>query len=147
MVLGVGHINAALNPFVVFPSVELASLVLGSGIREHSGLPDIFDFPCRRAGRVARLCGSSLGHADGGVAGDILVLVTFLFKGCGQSNHNLVVIGTLLVPFSGRLVVIIQVDHVSDEGTGVESGGIFHPLAALALDVGEEIPGSFSQIV
>ena len=56
-------------------------------------------------------------------------------------------IGTLLVPFAGRLVVSIQVDHVGDEGTSVESGGIFYPLAALALDVGKEIPGGLAQIV
>ena len=88
---------------------------------------------------VARLFGSSLGCADGMVAGYLLVLGTFLFKGCGQIKNNLVVIGTLLVPFDSRLVVSIQVYHVGDEGNGVESKGLFHSLTALALDVGEEI--------
>ena len=127
--------------------MELASLVLGSGIREHSGLPGIFDFPCRRTGRVARLRGSSLGCAGGRFARALLVLGMLLFKVFGQSNHNFVVIGTLLVPFSGRLVVIIQVDHVGDEGTGVESGGLFHTLDVMALDVGKKIPGSISQLI
>ena len=137
MVVGVRHIHAALRPFVVFPDVELAPLVLDSSIRSRSGLPK--KNPCRRTGIVSRLCGSSLGRAAGRVSGYILVFGTFLFKCCGQSNQNLVVIITLLVPFDGRLLVSIQVDHAANEGTGVESGGTFYPLAALALDIGEEI--------
>ena len=56
-------------------------------------------------------------------------------------------IGTLLVPFSGRPVVSIPVDHVGDEGTGFESGGFFYALAALTLDDGKEIPVSLAHIV
>ena len=105
--------------------MEIAPLVLGSGVSARSGLPNIFEFPCRRTGIFDRLHGSSLGRAAGRVSGDIIVLVAFLSKGFGQSNQNLVVISTLLVPFSIILVVSIQVDHVGDEGTGVESGGVF----------------------
>ena len=74
---------------------------------------------------VARLFGSSLGCAGGMVDGYLLVLGTFLFKGCGQIKNNLVVIGTLLVPFDSRLVVSIQVYHVVNEGTGVVIRGFF----------------------
>ena len=147
MVVGIGHINSALHPFFIFPAVELARLVLGSGIRSHSGLPDIFEFPCRRTGIVARLRGSILDRDAGRVSGDLLALGMFLFEGYGQGNQDLVLIGTLLVPLTGRLVFSIQFDHVGDEGTGVESRGIFNPLAVLALDVGKEIPSNFSQIV
>ena len=72
------------------------------------------EFPCRHTGRVARLCGNSLGCASGRVTGDILVLVMFLFKGCSQSNYNLIVILTLIDPIVGRLVVGVQVDRVGD---------------------------------
>ena len=147
MVVWVGHIHATLHPFFIFPGVELAPLVLGSIITARSGLTDIFEFTCRQTGRVARLHGSSLGCIDGRVSGSLLVLVTFLFKGCGQSNQNLVVIGTLLVPFSSRLLVSIKVDHVRDEVTGVESGGLFYPLSSLALHVGKEISVGSSQLV
>ena len=61
----------------------------------------------------------------------------FLFKGCVQNNQNLVVIGIMFVPFAGRLIFIIQVDHVGNEGTGVKSGGPFYPLTALELDISE----------
>ena len=128
----------------LFPYVDLVPSVIGSIIRERSGLPNIFEFPCRRTSIFPRIRGSSLGHAECMVSGDLLVLGTFLFKGRGQSNQNLIVIGALLVPFFSRLVVSIQVDHVEDEGTGVESGGIFHALSTLALDVGKEIPGNFA---
>ena len=56
-------------------------------------------------------------------------------------------IGTLITLLSGRLVVSVQVNHVGNEGTGVESGRFIHPLAVLALDVCEEIPGCLAQIV
>ena len=132
-----GHIHAVLYPFVVFTSVKLAPLIFGSGIRARSGILDIFKFPCRRTGRVDRFRGSSISCAAGGVDGSLLVLGKFVFKVCSQSNWNLVVVSTLVVPFSGRLLVSIQVYHVGNEGTGVESGEIFHPLYALAIDVGK----------
>ena len=114
VVVGVGHIHEVLHPFIILPAVELAPLVLGYGIRARSGLPEIFESPCRRTGRVASICDNSLGRAAGRVTRNLLVLGTFLFKGCGQINQNLVVISTLLVPFSGRFIVSIQVDHVGD---------------------------------
>ena len=132
MVVGVGHIHAVLHPFVIFPTVEFAPLILGSGIRARIGLSEIFEFPCRRTSRVARLRVNSLGCA----AGYIPVPGTLLFKVCDQINQNLVVIVTLLVPFVIRIVVSIQVDNVGDEVPGVESGGIFYPLSVLVLDVG-----------
>ena len=147
MVVRVGHIHAALYPFVIFPAMELAPLILGSGIGACSGFLEVFEFLCRRTGRFARLRGSSLGCAADRFTGALLVLGKFLFKGCGQSNQNLIVIGTLIVPLAGRLVVGVQVDHVGDEGTGVESGGLFHTLDVMALDVGKKIPGSISQLI
>ena len=60
------------------------------------------------------------------VAGALLIFGTFLFQGCGQSNQNLVVIGTVIVSLDYRFVVGVQVNHVVNEGTGIESGGIFH---------------------
>ena len=47
MVAGVGHINAALHPVVIFPDAKCAPLVLGSDISARSGLTDIFKFSCR----------------------------------------------------------------------------------------------------
>ena len=144
MVVRVGHTYSALHPFVIFTAVELAPLVIGSDIGARSGFPNIFEFPCRRSGRVARLRGSSLGHAASRVIRDLLVLGMFLFKGCVQINNKLILIVTLLVPLPGRLVIGVQVDHVRKEGTGFESGGLFCPLAALTLDDGDEIPGSLA---
>ena len=83
MVVRVGHIHISLHPFVILPAMELVSLVLCYGIGARSDFPNIFEFPCRRTGRVARFRGSSLGRASGKVTGDILVLGTFLFKVCG----------------------------------------------------------------
>ena len=85
------HIHAVLHLFVIVPTVKLAPLVLGSGIRSHSGLPDILEFSCRRTSKVARLRGRSLGRAAVRVVGDIIFLGMLLFKGCGQSNQNLFV--------------------------------------------------------
>ena len=56
-------------------------------------------------------------------------------------------IGTLLFPLTAIFVFGVQVDNVCYEGTGIESGGIFHPLSALAIDVGKEIPRSLAQLV
>ena len=100
--------------------MKIAPIVLGPGIRARSGPPNILKFPCRRTGRVARLCVSSLGCTANGVARAFLVLGPFLFQGRGQSNQNLVVVGTLLVPLAGRLLVHVQVYHIGDEGAGVE---------------------------
>ena len=55
VVLGVGHIHAVLHPFVVFPAVDLAPIVLVSGIRACSGLPDILNL---RAGGPVELPGT-----------------------------------------------------------------------------------------
>ena len=121
--------HAALHPFVIFLSVELAPPVLGFSIGVRSGFPKIFEFPFRWTGRVARLRGSILGCADGGVNGDLLVIDTLIFQGCGKINQ----IGTLIVPLSGILVAGVQVDHLSDEGTGVESRSIFDSFAALVI--------------
>ena len=145
VVVGVEHIHAVLHSFAIFPAMKLAPLVIGSGIRARSGITKKKNG--RHTGRVSRLRGSSLGRAAGRVVGYLLVIGTFLFKGCGEINQNLVVIGTLIVPFTSRHVGSIQVDHVRNEGTGVESGGILYLLAALALDNSEEIPGGFSQLV
>ena len=120
MVVGVRYIHAVLYPFVFFPDVKLAPLLLGSGVRARSGLPDIFKFPCRLNGRVSRLRGISLGFTAGRVSGDLLVLEMFLFQGFGKSNQKLVFSGILLVPLSGRLVVGVKVNHSGDEGNGVE---------------------------
>ena len=105
MVLGVRNIHTVMYPFFVFTAVEIAPLVLGPSIRARRGLPGINKFACRRTGRVARLCGRSLGQTSSRVDGDLRILLTFLFQGHGQSNKNLVVIGILVVSFSGRLVV------------------------------------------
>ena len=51
-----------------------------------------------------------------GFFGYLLVLATFLFQGHGQS----VVVGALLVPLAGILVVCVQVYHIGNEGSGVE---------------------------
>ena len=120
MVVGVRHRHAILHPFVIFPAMKLAPLILGPGIRARSGLPDIIKFPCRRNGRFVRICGRSIGHTAIRVAWDLLFLGTLLFKGHGQSNHNLVVICTLIVPLAGRIVVCVQVYHIIEEGAGVE---------------------------
>ena len=144
VVVGVGHIHAVLHPFVVFPAVELIPLALGPSIRAHSGLLNIFEYPRRRNGKVARIRGISLGCDTGMVAEALLVFGTFLFQGCCQSNQNLFVIGTLLVSLTSIFVVGVQVNHVGNEGTGVDSGGIFHSRAALALDVCKEISGCIS---
>ena len=141
-----GHTHTALHPFVISPAMELAPLLLGSVIRACSVFTEIFEFTCRGAVRVARLCGISIGRGAGKVAGALLVIVMFLFKSCGQINNNLILIGTLLVPLDNTLVVGVKVDHVANEGTGVESGVFFHTLAALALDVSEEIQSGISQI-
>ena len=145
MVVGVRHIHSILYPFVVFPALKLAQLVLGSGIRACSGLPQ--KKTCRRTGKVTRLCGKSLGRTAGRITGAVFVLGKFLFQGFSQSNQNLVLIGTLLVRINGRLVFGVQVNHVGDEVTGVESGEFLHPLAALALGVCEEIHGCLAHIV
>ena len=121
MVVGVIHIHAVLYHFFVFPAVNLAPLVLGPSSRARSGIPDIPKFRCRRTGRVARLCVSSLGCTASRVDGALLILGTFLFQGRSQINHNLVVFGTLLVPLAGRLLVCVQVYHIDYEGAGVES--------------------------
>ena len=121
VVVGVRYIHALLYPFFVFTDMKLAPLVLGHGTRAHIGLSDIFKFPCRRTDRVSRLCGRSLGRTASRVVGDFPVLITFLFQVRGQSNQNLFVIGTLLVPLSGRLLVCVQVYHIDYEGAGVES--------------------------
>ena len=97
--------------------------------------------PCRQTGRVARLRGRILGSTTGRVAGALLVLGMSLFQVCVQSNHNLVLIVTLLVSLTCRLVVGVQVNHVGDEGTVAEKGVIIHPLIVLALDTCKEIPG------
>ena len=86
--------------------MKLAPLVLGPGIRECSGLPNILKFPCRRTDRVVRLCGRSHGRTGSRVSGSLLVFGTFMFEGRGQSNQNRVVVGTLLLPIAGRLVVL-----------------------------------------
>ena len=101
--------------------MKLAPLILGSGIRACSGLPEVFGFLCRRTGRVSRLCGRSLGRTAGRFSRALLVLVTFLFQGYGQSNQNLLVIGTLLFPLAGILIVGIQINHAGYKGTDVES--------------------------
>ena len=127
--------------------MKLAPLILGPGVRAHSGLPDILKFSFRQTGRVTRLRGKILGRTSGRVVGAIFVPGTFMFQGCGKSNQNLVVVVTLLVPLAGILVVGLQVSHVGDESTGVESGGLLCPLAALVLYVCKEISGCLSQIV
>ena len=121
MVVGVRHIHAVLYPFFVFTAVKLLPLVLGPGVRACSGIPDILIFLFRRTGRVARICGRSLGLTARRAAGDLLFLSPLLFQGRGQSNQNLVVIGTMFVPLAGRLVVCIHVYHIGDEGDVVES--------------------------
>ena len=107
-------------PLFVFPAMKLSPLVLGPGIRARSGIPDILKFTCRWAVRVARLCGRSLGRTDSRVSGPLIVIVKFLFQGRGQSNQNLVVVSTLLVPLAHRLIVRVKVYHIGDEGAGVE---------------------------
>ena len=69
MFVGVRHIHAVLYPFLVFPEMKLAPLVLGPGVRARSALPNNIKFLCRRAGRFASLSGSSLGFTDSGVSG------------------------------------------------------------------------------
>ena len=86
MVLGAGHTHAALHPFVIFPAMELVPLISGSDISACSGVTAILEFTCRRTGRVARLCDTSLGRAAGRVTKALLVLGTLLFQVCGQSN-------------------------------------------------------------
>ena len=127
--------------------MKFAPLVLGTVIRARSGIPDIVKFSCWRTGRFARIYGRSLCHTASRVAGNILVLGTFLFHVLGQSNQNLVVVGALLVPLSGRLVDRVKVYHIVNEGAGVEILGLLHPLTALALDVCKEIPGCIAQLV
>ena len=106
VVVGLRYIHAVLYPFFVFPSVNIAPLVLGPSIRAHSGIPNILKFTCRRADRVVRLCGRSHGRTGSRVSGSLLVLGTFMFEGRGQSNQNRVMVGALLVPIAGRLVVL-----------------------------------------
>ena len=118
--MGVRHIHAVLYRFFVFPAVKLAPQVLGPGVRARSGIPKIIKFPCRQTGRVVSICGRSLGCTASGVAGDLLVLGTFLFQDRGQSDQNLVVVGDLLVPLAGRLLVCLEVYHISDEVDSVE---------------------------
>ena len=121
VVVGMRHIHAVVYPFFVFPSVKLASLVLGPGVRARSGLTNILKFSCRCTGRVASLCGRILGCTASGVVGDILVIGTFLFQGRGQSDQNLVVVGTLLLSLADILVVCVQVYHIGGEDSGAES--------------------------
>ena len=64
------------------------------------------------SGHVARLCGGSTCCTDSRVARALLVLGTFLFQGRGQSNQFFVVVGALLVPLAGRLLVRVQVYHI-----------------------------------
>ena len=85
--------------------MNLAPLILLPGVRSHSGLPDILKFPCRRTGRVDSPYGRSLGCTASGVSGAIIFLGAFLFQVRGQSDQNLVVVGALLVPLVGRLLV------------------------------------------
>ena len=106
--------NAVLYPFLVFTAVKLAPLVLGLVITSHSGLPDILKFPCRRTGRVTRLCRGGLGSTASMVDRALIVLGTLLFQGHSKRNQNLVVIVTLLFPLSGRLVVCVQVYNIGD---------------------------------
>ena len=120
MVVGVNHVHTVLYNFFVFPTVKLAPIVLGPGIRARSGLLDILKCICRKTGRVARICGRILGHTTSRVSRDLIVLDNFLVQGRGQSNQNLVVVGALIVPLVGRLVVHVQVYHIRDEGAGVE---------------------------
>ena len=120
MVVGVRHIHAVLYPFFVFPFVKLAPLVFRPGVRARSGLPDNIKFSCRQTGRVASLCGRSLGCNESGVSGDLLVLSTLRFQGRGQNDQNLVVVGALLVLLVGRLVVLVQVYHIGDEVSDVK---------------------------
>ena len=147
LVVGVRHIHAVMYPFVVFPAVKLAALVLGSSIRSRSDLPGIFKLSCRRTGRVASLRVRSIGLASGRFSGGLLVIGTFLFQGCVKSNQNLAMTGALVVPLAGRLVIGVQVYHIGDEVNGVESGGLLRSLASLLLDVCEEIPGCLAQLV
>ena len=143
MVVRVEHINAVLHPFVIYPATKFAPLVLDSSIRVYSDIPEIFEFPCRLNVRVSRLRSSSPGCASGRVARALLVIGTFLFNGCVQINQNLVVIGNLCVPFTGRILVSIQVDHIRDEGTGVESGGLFTHLLRWDLTSARKSPAVF----
>ena len=114
MVAGVMHINAIMYPFFVLPAVKLSPLVLGPGIRARSGLPEIRKFTCMRTGRVASLCGMSLGCTASGISGTLLVLGRLLLQGRGQSDQNLVVVGALIIPLYGRLLVCVQVYHFGD---------------------------------
>ena len=70
-----GHIHAVIHPFSVFTAVKLTQLILSSGIRAHSFLPNFFEFLCRSTGRVTRLCGRSLGRIAGRVSGTLFVSI------------------------------------------------------------------------
>ena len=120
LVVGVRHIHAVMYPFFVLPAVKLAPLVLGPGSRARSGLTKIPKFVCSQNGIVSSICGRSLGCTTSGVSGTLLVLGTFLLQGRGQSDHNLVVVGALIVPLAGRLVFCVHVYHISNDGADVE---------------------------
>ena len=120
MIVEARHIHAVLYPFFVLPAVKNVPLVIGPGVRTRSGLPKILKVPFRQTGKFSSLYVSSLGCTSSGVAGALLVLGTFLFQGHGQSDQNLVVVGALLVPLAGILVVCVHVYHIDDEGAGVE---------------------------
>ena len=120
VVVGVRHLHAVLYTFFAFPAMNLAPFVLGPGIRARSGIPKILKSPCRRTGRVSSLCCRSIGHTAVRFAGALLVLGTFLFQGRGQSNHNLVVVGSLFVALASRLVVCVESYHIHNEGAGLE---------------------------
>ena len=80
MVVGVRHMHAVLYPFLVLPSMNLAPLVLGPGVRARSGLPKTLKFSCRRTDRVASLYVRSLGCNYSGFVRDLLFLARFCFR-------------------------------------------------------------------
>ena len=53
MVVRVDHIHANIYPFVMFPAIDLAPLVIASGIEAHSVIANIFEFLCRRTSRIS----------------------------------------------------------------------------------------------
>ena len=53
MVVRVNHIHANIYPFVIFPAIDLAPLLIASGIEARSVIANIFEFMCRQTSIVA----------------------------------------------------------------------------------------------